>query len=83
MPLSNQTDITLYYEYFASLVIYSIYIPISIKCILIVCLFILHALTISPDEPRCLEVPGTYNPSSSHPNVEAPESDFLNVFIQI
>ena len=33
-------------------------------------------------EPRCLEVPGTYNPSSSHLNFEAPESGFLNVFIE-
>jgi len=34
-------------------------------------------------EPRLLEFPGTNNPSSSHPNIEAPESGFLNVFIEI
>ena len=34
-------------------------------------------------EPRCLEVPGSYNPSSSHPNFEASESGFLNVCIEI
>jgi len=27
--------------------------------------------------------PGLYNPSSSHPNFEAPERGFLNVFIEI
>jgi len=34
-------------------------------------------------EPRLLEVHGTYNPSSSHPNFVAPESGFVNVFIVI
>ena len=32
-------------------------------------------------EPWLLEVPGTYDPSSSHPNFEAPESGFLNVYV--
>jgi len=34
-------------------------------------------------ELRLLKVPGTYSPSSSHPKFEAPESGFLNVFIEI
>jgi len=40
-------------------------------------------LFFSTVEPRCLEVPRTYNPSSSHPNFEASESGFFNVFIEI
>jgi len=60
------------FHYWAYLVWYFLR---SILCILI-SYYVVFFTSLNTVEPRCLEVPGTYNLSSSHPNFEAPESVF-------